>query len=230
MSPPAQPVPLERAYVRRVLLAVEVLDAVTLARVRGGVTVVAEGLAGRPIVSRGGVFVWLQQDAAGLRRITVDPGELPYERVEVPAADVRLPHTVVELPPRADYPFGAGLTGLRGTLVEAPLAAPQPAVPVPGAEVRLQWQDEDGVTWRDAPTRGHTTAGGDFTAIARLAPGDAPLLDADGALTVRLLARRGAAAERRSAALRLPLGRIADPGTFSQGPQALRFAWSELQP
>ncbi len=232
------PRPQEPAYLRKVLFAVELLDAVTLSRVSQGLKVVAEGLRGTPIVNAGGLFVWLDEDVRRLKKITIDPGTLPYESVELAAdeltlplttTELTLPLTTIELPPRVDYTFAAGMTGLRGALIEERALPPRRPVPVTDAAVRLRWLDEDGVTWRDAPTRSHTMRGGSFAAILRLAATDAPQLDAAGALTIQLRARRGAMGERRSAELKLPQGRIADPETYAQGPGALTFAWDELQ-
>lgn len=205
----------EQAYLRDTLFGVELLDAVTLARVSDGVDVVAEGLHGKPIVNASGLFVWLREDLTRLQKVTIDPLLLPYETVEIAPADLTLPLTVVELPPRADYPFGDGVTGMRGTLIEDRSGR----VPVRGAAVHLRWLDENSV-WRDAPAPSHTGGGGDFVAALRLKAAEVPLLDSDGALTVRLRARRGAD-EHESTDLKLQQGRIADPFTF---------AWDELQP
>jgi hypothetical protein len=229
VSPSSSRVALERAWARKVLLAVEVLDAVTLARVSAGLDIAGDGLKRKPIVNHGGLFVWLEEDLAGLQKITVDPGRLPYEPAEVAAANVKRPLTTVQLVPRVDYAFPIGITGFRGTLVEHRLPYPQHSAPVAGAEVRLRWLDEDGVTWRDPATSVRTSEGGDFAAFVRLAAADVPLLDATGAVTVRLSARRGAT-ELRSPDLKLPQGRIAEPATFAQEKDALTFAWDELQP
>jgi hypothetical protein len=225
--------PPERGYVRNVLFAVEVLDAVTLERVSDGLEVEAEGLRGKPVVNTSGLFVWLAEDFAPLRKVTIDPRRLPYERFELPRAQVhRAPaRNVVELRPRADYPFSAGTSGLRGALIETRPVPPGRPTPVAGAEVQLLWLDEDGITWRDAATTATTGAAGDFVAVLRFAPAQAPRLDTSGALSVRLLATRGGVT-RTSAALALPLGRVADPSTFPHppGPNPLIFAWDELTP
>lgn len=207
----------EQAYVRDVLFGIELLDAVTLERVSRGVNVEAVGLSGKPIVSASGFFVWRPEDLSALQKISIDPLLLPYEAVELTAAQLEMPLTIVELPPRANYPFGAGATGIRGALIET--APPWPRVPVTKAEVQVRWLDETGV-WRDAPTVSHTNASGDFAAVLRLSPTEVPLFDADGTFTVRLRVQRDAS-ERRSGDLKLKLGRIAD---------ALTFSWDELQP
>jgi hypothetical protein len=242
-------IPLELAYERHVLFAIELLDPVTLSRVtrewsvvskglqrpttlprvKRGLTVVAEGLQGKPFVSFGGVFVWLQEDFDRLQKITIDPGDLPYDAVEIAPDQLHRPLMTIELPPRVDYPFPSGVTGLRGTLVEERLLPPNPLTPVAGAEARLSWLDEDDVTWRDAPTVSRTNQSGDFVVLARLAAADAPKLDAAGALTVRLRFTRNGMS-RRSADLKLPQGRIAEPATFSSDAATLVFAWDELQP
>ena len=213
-------VPSEQAYVRRIAFAVQLLDAVTLARVSHGVKVVAVGLRGKAVVNDSGYFVWLREDLTPLQKVTIDPGVLPYESVEIPAAQLQLPLTTVELAPMTNYGFTAGVTGLRGTVIESRVPSPQP---VRNATVRLRWLDDNSL-WRDAPTASHTSDGGDFAAIARLAPNEIPLLNA-GAITVRLHVRRDAI-ERRSADFQLMQGRVTDPSTLN----ALTFAWDELQP
>lgn len=218
--------PPDKIARRRVLFAIELLDAVNLDRVSQGVKVKAHGLKGKPIVNTGGLFVWLNEDISQLERISIDPRTLPYEEVELEGTQLQLPLTSIELPPRVDYPFNVGMTGLRGTLVEER----ERLEPVLDAEVRLRWLDQDG-NWHDAPTRSHTTAmdtttkGGDFVAILRFAPGDDPQLDATGNLTVRLRVTRGVS-ERGSADLNIGQGRVTSPST----PNQFVFAWDELEP
>jgi hypothetical protein len=226
--------PVEPGHLRNVLFAIELIDAVTLSRVSQGIEVIADGLQCKPIVNSSGLFVWLkkaslQDDIASLRKIIVNPRTLPYESVEIGVEQLRLtpvapPLTTIELSPRVDYAFAAGITGLRGTLIEEQVVPPQRPVPVRDAEVRLRWLDEDGVTWRDAPTTS-TNDYGDFVSIVRLAPIDVPRLDG-GALTVRLHAKRNAVGERQSADLKLLQGRVADPSALND----FKFAWDELQP
>ena len=218
--------PLEDAYRRRSLFAIELLDAVTLERVAHGVKVVAEGLQNKPVVNHGGVFVWMQEDLTPLQKVTIDPGTLPYEKLERVPADLTLPPalrplTTIELSPRIDYLFAAGITGLRGTLIEDNVVPP---VPVENAEVSLRWLDDDTVTWHDAPTISHTTSKGDFVSILRLAPTELPNLD-NGSVTVRLRVRRNGN-ERSSTDFKLLQGRVTDPSTLDP----LTFAWDELQP
>lgn len=211
--------PLERAYVRNVLFAVELLDAATLARVMAGLTVTADGLHGRPIVNTGGLFVWLEEDIARLQKIVVDPGLLPYQVLEIPAGELLPLHLTTRLlQPRIDYPFTRGITALRGSLIEDRLV---PRVPLVGAAVGLQWLDEDQVTWRDASTAASTDERGDFAAILRFTPADQPFHDANGALTARVRARRSTLNQRHSDQFPLWQGRVADPPTF---------VWDEMYP
>jgi hypothetical protein len=208
------------------MFALELLDAVTLERVSQGVSVVADGLRGIPVVNAGGLFVWREEDFGQLRKVVIDPGILPYEIVELEAAQVLRPLKTVELPPRTDYPFTTGVTGLRGTLVESPVVPPQRPEPVRNAEVSLNWLDEDGA-WQDAVTISHTDIrGGDFVSILRLAPTEMPNLDTTGAITVRLRVSRPGMNDRRSAEVKLPFGRITSPSTSNP----LTFAWNDLLP
>ena len=212
----------DRIISRRVLFAIELLDAVTLDRVSQGVDVQAHGLQGKPIVNAGRLFVWLNEDIGQLERISIDPRTLPYEEIELERTQLQVPLTSIELSPRVDYPFNVGITGLRGTLVEDRYRSE----PVLDAEVRLRWLDQDG-NWLDAPTRSHTAAkGGDFVAILRFAPSDGPQLDATKRkLTVRLRVRRGED-ERGSVDLTVPQGRVTRLST----PNQFVFAWDELEP
>jgi len=216
---------LEPAYVRHSLFAIELLDAVTLSRVSGGIKVVAEGLQGKPFVNSGGLFVWRREDLGPLTKITVDPLIRPYLSVERLKSELVLPPaprpiTPIELPPRADYLFAPGITAARGTLLED---RGTPAQPAADAVVRLRWLDADG-NWRDAPTESRTDARGDFVVVLRLAPADVPQLDAGKSITVRLQARRNGSV-RQSTDVSLPQGRVADSTAVS----ALTFAWVEIQ-
>lgn len=216
----------ELAFRRRVLLALELLDAVTLEHVYQGIKLVAEGLRGTPVVNSSGLFVWPEEDFEQLRRIVIDPGVRPYEPVVLEAAQVQRPLTTVELTPRVDYPFATGVTGLRGTLIESQVVPPQRPEPVRDAELRLRWLDEDNV-WHDAHTISHTDPkSGDFVSILRLTPTEVPLIDEDGAVTIRLRVTRDGGDPRSTADLKLQQGRITNPTTL----KPLTFAWDELQP
>ena len=213
---------LEQAYERHVLLAVELLDAVTLTRVSEGVKVVVEGLQGKRIDNPSGYFVWLRENNPTIRKISVDPGVLPYESAERDGSQIEFPLTRIELQPTVDYFFAPGITGLRGTLIERNVTPPEPVV---GADVRLRWLDDNG-NWLDAPTSSQTKAkSGDFVSFLRLAPREKPDIDANGTLTVRLQVRRDGFT-RSSTDLKLLQGRVTDPSTLNP----LKFAWDELQP
>jgi len=218
---------LERpAYPRKVLFALELIDPITLTRVSQGVAVVAEGLRGKPIVSSSGLFVWLKEGDASVQRVSIDPRALPYDKLEIQKAELTLspvkpPLTTIELRPRLDYAFSSGITGVRGRLIED---RSEPPRPVRDATVGLFWLDEDGA-WQRSPAESRTSADGDFVSILRLTSNGAPLLDAQGAVTLGLRARRDGVSERRSADVKVPQGRVADPSTLT----ALVFAWDELQ-
>lgn len=209
--------PFERAYLREAMLAVELLDPVTLERVSQGITVTAAGLVGTPIVNFGGLFVWLRQSTAHFQKLVIAPGTWPYEPMEIPAAQVQRPLHTVELKVLANYPFTPGTTAIRGALYEKKVPAGQAPQPVAGAAVRLAWLHEDKLTWIAAPATAVTNARGEFTALLRLAPKDVPALDAQGKMSVRLFAKRAAGGEKHQQ-FQLPHGRVADAA----------YAWDEL--
>lgn len=221
--------PLERAYTREGMLAIELLDAVSLERVSAGVEVRAEGLAGPPFVNYGGLHVWLKQDISRFTRLIIEPRALPFERVEIPAAQVNRPLHRVELQPLTNYPFSAGITALRGSLYETRVPLGQVPQPVGAAIVRLEWLD-DNTNWNPWHSPVLTNAVGDFTAIQRLArrqyvlhtdplpPDQAPALDAQGRMSIRFFAKRAGGPEKQSADFQLAQGRVSDE----------TFAWDEL--
>lgn len=222
--------PPETAYTRRVLFAVEVLDGVTLGRLSQGLTVKAPGLTGQPIVNSAGLFVWLQEGNRAPQGLEIDPGDLPYMAARLPAAAVQVPAPPppnlrpplirVELAPRRDYPFAAGVTGVCGTLVR--LRNENPAVPIAGATAWLRWIDDNanGTTWVNAPTRSTTDANGDFAAVLRLSPAQLPRLDANGRVRLRLTADRPQLGTLASPELALDQGRVASAQST--------FAWDEF--
>lgn len=213
---------IERAYRRDVLLAVELIDAVTLERVGDGIEVKVDGLTRKPARKSGGLFVWLREGGAQPVGIEVDPGSRPYQAVTCDASRIKLPLTRVELAPRRGYPFSSGVTAVSGMLVETRATPPAPAVPIADAEAWLRWLDEDTVTWRDAPVVSRTDDAGGFVALLRLAPSDRAHVDNAGAVTVHLRARRAGGNDLGSLPFSLPQGRVAD---------ALPpFAWDEFQP
>jgi hypothetical protein len=219
-------IPMELAYQRRGLFAVELLDAATLERVNQGITVTADGLLGKPVINSGGLFAWLDEDFRRLKRIVVDPGLRPYEAVELPASQVE-PRKVnsIELSPSIAYPFPAGLTVLRGRLIEQRVSSPRIPTPVVNATVRLRWRPEENDEWRDSPTLSHTNETGDFATFLRLRPTEAPQLDPDdGKVIVQLRVSRPGLTDRTSPDFKLVEGRTTNP--TSEEPQT--FAWNEL--
>lgn len=213
----------ELAYTRRMFLAVELLDAVTLTRVSDGVKVEAEGLKGKPIINGSGCYVWLEEESQTVEKITVDPGRLPYETVELDGAEITRPLTTIQLQPRVGYEFVPGITGLRGTLIEGRFG---PVEPVRDGEVRLLWRDDLGVWQDDVRTKSRTDKdSGDFVSVLRLGPNEKPDVDANGEVTVQLHVRRGAQS-RTSVDLKLLQGRVTDPTTSNP----LKFAWDEMLP
>lgn len=193
--------PLDAAYSRRLLCAAEVVDGVTLERVRSDIKVSARGLQRKPTVNAGGIWVWIEEGGAAPTRILVDTADTPYASAErappvPPEKSVR-----IELAPRYAYPFPAGATALRGTLLVSRFGRP---APIAGAAVRLQWTD--GTDWFDAPVPVTTEASGDFAAPLRLAPKAEPSTLDDG-LAVRLRVTRNGAA-RTSDTFPLACGRV----------------------
>ena len=181
--------PLERAWTRKALLAVEVLDAVTLQRMSQGITVTAKGIRNTPVLNHGGLFVWRGDSLTGFDGVTIDPGALPFAGVDLAQADVTRPLHTVALQPLANYAFAPGTTAIRGSLIET---VPPPGVaptPIPNASIRLQWLDDDGSTWRQPPQRFVTDTRGEFAAFIPFVPADLPQL-VGGNLTLQLIANR----------------------------------------
>lgn len=200
--------PLEPAYARRALFAIEVRDAVSLARLTNGISVRAVGLRGRPRVNYSGLFTWLAEDRARFEKLVVEPWPRPFEPVEVAAAAIVDGQVnVVALNPLPSYPFAGGTTAIRGELRETAPSSGNEAAGIAGATVRLAWLDDNG-SWIAAAQRFTTRERGQFAAFLPFDPADAPKLDPEGALTLRLYARRGATEYFRE--FPHPLGRVAD--------------------
>jgi hypothetical protein len=212
--------PIEQAYRRRVLFAAEIVDAVTLEPVTRGLDVRATGLKRTPIINSSGYFVWLEEGGQQPQDVVIEASKTPYESITVPALLQPDSSIRIELAPRYDYPFPAGVTAMRGGLIEARVNSP---VPVAGAEIWLQWIDDNaaGTTWVDAPTHSHSGDKGDFAALLRLSSQQQPRLNADGSLRARLRVRWSAEV-RTSAEFSLREGRVSGP--------SLPFAWNELVP
>ncbi|HWA89503.1 MAG TPA: hypothetical protein VG889_05670 [Rhizomicrobium sp.] len=209
--------PFDLSLARKVLFAAEIVDAVTLQPVTSGIRVSATGLGRRPIVNYDGVFVWLEEGANQPLQVIVDARDTAYESVAVPAPILPARSVRIELAPAYAYPFPPGATALRGRLIESPLGDP---VAVAGAEVHLQWIDDPqpGTVWADSPVRSHSAANGDFAALMRFTPSQAPRALGKG-IAARLSVTRGPDT-RVSNPFTLDLGRIGG------GP----FAWSDLTP
>jgi hypothetical protein len=208
----------EVAYVRKVLLAAEILDAVTLEPVREGIAVSGSGLNADPIINGSGLYVWLEQGNRRPTQIVVDPLDSPYQGATAPVPPLPQRSVRIELAPKVGYPFGSGVTAVGGTLIQRSTG---PRIPVSGAEAWLRWVDDaaNGTTWVDSPIRSQVDANGDFAVVLRLAPNQLPRLDANGALRARLGARlRGIT--RTSEEIPLLQGRVlerSDP-----------FVWNEF--
>jgi len=221
--------PLERAYTREAMLAVELLDSVTLERVTQGLKVTARGLAGKPVMNAGGLFVWHKEDVSKFEKLIIEPGDAPFEGVEIPEAQVNRPIHQVQLRPLAIYPFSPGITAIRGSLYEKRVPLGTRPVPIPGATIRVEWLDDDAVTWHPWQSLAVTNAAGAFVTILRLARGQSPRadqppradqqprLDAQGRITIRLTAKRSTGPQKQKN-FQLPLGRVADE----------TYAWAEL--
>lgn len=210
--------PPEVAYVRKALLAVELLDAVTLERITQDVEVTAKGLAAKAIVNHSGLFVWTKgADEPNFDGLVIETHATPFERREIKKADVTLPFFRVQLHPLANYPFNAGDTAIRGRLVESDSMPPEvPRVPMANATVRFEWQDDDG-GWHPWQAPRVTGPAGDFTAMVRLARGkvNEDVVPAD--LNVRLRAQRSDGVQKQKI-YPLPQGRVMDK----------TFAWDDL--
>lgn len=203
--------PLERAWTRKGVLAVEVLDAVTLQPVVQGLTVTAKGLRTTPIVNHGGLFVWRGDNLAGFAGLVVDPGVLPFAGVNLVPADVTQPMHTVALQPLANYAFAPGTTAVRGALIETLPPVGIAPTPIANAAIRLEWLDDDGSSWHQPPQRFISDARGEFAAFIPFIPADLPQIGTDGTLTLRLIANRappGQPANEKSLQFAHPQGRV----------------------
>lgn len=241
---------------RRVLIAIELADSATGQPVSRGMRVDLLDASGRringpPIISLSGRYVWLiGGDNEWPARVRIVPGGLHYvpstEDVPPPAADpsgdLRPDDRRVRilLRPTPAYRFEAGLTAVRGSVIES--LVDDPPVPVTGAVVQLAYRDGD--SWSvGVPAAGHrpvpgeavTDASGQFAVFAHtpLSPPADPDLQ-DGLLLVRLQVTRddGALGTRATPndfrfAQDLSSGRIPE-GRLT--PADVRLGWTELAP
>lgn len=207
--------PLEVGFVRRVLLAAEIVDGVTFRPVTSGIQVSATGLARPPLINASGFYVWLEEGDRLAQEIVVDASEASYQ--DARAAPLPLPdYCRIALAPAAGYRFPPGATALRGTLRESRYGPP---APVAGALVRLQWSDDGG--WTDAPLASSSAANGDFAVALKLAPSAEPRTQAGGDLVVRLKVER-ATSTRTSHEFPLRQGSVSAAGQ--------PFIWDDLLP
>ncbi|MGH8240581.1 MAG: hypothetical protein ACREXP_26685 [Steroidobacteraceae bacterium] len=187
----------EKAWQRRVRLAVDVVDAVTGELIRDGIKVTVKEFRNAPIVNASGRYVWMLEPGVVPTEVEVDPQRLPYLQQSRPVPPPSLPPPPrtplcsvvrIELPPTSAYPFEAGTTGVRSTLIRD--SAEFPPVPLPSDEVWLQWSDDNQPApgWTDAPVRTRTDAAGDFAVIVRLATNQIARTDAQGRMQVRVAA------------------------------------------
>lgn len=205
--------PLEIGFTRRVLLAAEIVDGVTLRPVTSGIRVSATGLKRRPLINAGGFYVWLEEGDRAAQDIIVDALDSGYESTR--ATPLTPPdYRRIELQPTSRYRFPADATALRGTLRESLYGPP---VPVAGAQVRLQWSDDTG--WNDATLVSSSAADGDFAVALRLASTDEARTLANGDLAVRLKIERDGIVRTSE---EIPLRQ----GAVSAWRQA--FIWDEL--
>ncbi len=165
---------------RRVLIAVELRDPVTDDILSKGFKVSAPGLSGTPRMSASGRFVWLIEKDRWPTSIVVVPDDLRY----LPATVVPpRPPDVTKVAPNdrlvsirlraaAAYDVDAGVTAIRGRLVES---AGNP-VAVAGARVQLALQvagawvpppPASAVAAATTPAEPQTDAQGQFLAFAR---------------------------------------------------------------
>jgi hypothetical protein len=206
--------PLEVGFTRRVLLAAEIVDGVTLSPVTRGIKVSATGLTRRPIINASGFYVWLEEGDRQAREITVEALQTAYQ--DARATPLAPPdYRRIELSPTTAYRFSPGATALRGTLRQSLYGPP---TPIAGALVRLQWSHDNG--WNDEPLASRSAVNGDFAAALRLAPNAEASTRPGGDLAVRLKVERDGVT-RTTDEISLRQGAVS---TWSQP-----FIWDELR-
>lgn len=169
---------------RIALVAVELIDPVTLLLVSQGIKVKAEGLIGSPIVNFSGRFAWFAEEDHWPTRFLIDPGWQPYETEVVsaplPPANPGEPKPDenrlmrILLRPTSAYPFTDGVTVVRGQLRTTAAAD---AEAISGAEVWIRWLNHpsnSGEVWVDTQPKAVTNKNGEFVALLRLPNGARP--------------------------------------------------------
>lgn len=238
---PAPVIHFDDPLPRQVLLAVELHDPLAPGLVWRGVEVKAEGLSGKPIISRSGRFVWLREGDAWPTRITVNTGRLPFvlpPAVQPPRpADLAKPkedeqRVRIVLHPSPAYGFGPGATVVWGSLREH---LDPDAAQVPDAVVSLAWRDAATPGWVKVLPPAVTDAAGEFAVFLRLQalPPARPDLAEGGLLRVRLAVTRGAEQRRTGDDFRFDADPSVPAGRLREGfplAQPLRLGWQKLVP
>ncbi len=204
------------------MLAVELIDPITLELLSKKVSLTATGLVGQPRVNFSGRFVWLVEGDNWPSAFVFDPGSLPYDAATYTAmakpTDIANATPAqrllrVALRPNAAYPFADGVTVVRGRLRETAVAG---AAAVVGAQVFLAWYN--GKTLVDSVNQAQANQAGDFACFLRLPTSARPTVDKNRNLELRIVVVRGT--DRREQPVKVPDGRIYDL------PDAL--AWSAM--
>jgi hypothetical protein len=164
---------------RVALVAIELIDPVTLLLVSEGIEIKAEGLTAKPIINLSGRFVWFVEGDHWPIQFSINPGHLPYESdvVLAPAKppkpgepkpdEIRLLR--ITLRPTSVYPFSDGITVVRGQLRRTEDREPEA---ISGAEVWIRWLNfpigGNSEEWVNASTKARTNKFGEFLALLRL--------------------------------------------------------------
>lgn len=231
---------------RSALLALELVDPVSLELVSKGITLRAEGLERAPLQNLTGRFVWLREGERWPSSFTFEPGSLPFARQQVlaPARPADLARDVgmrvvrVVLRPTPMYPFETGVTSLRGRLLASANGAP-----MAGVRMQLAFRDEQSAEWLPRPPQPivnasppelETDRNGEFALFLRSAPqpGVTPDLN-QGQLRVRVQATHAAPFETRATPDDFVFAPTAAAGRLALGlPLArdLTLTWNTLRP
>lgn len=183
--------PLSPDRLNRVaVIAVELLDPVTLSLVSKDIKVEAEGLTGTPVINLSGRFVWFSEGERWPTRFFINPGHLPFEKDIASAPEKPLTPgepkpsedrlVRITLRPTTAYPFTEGVIAVRGQLR---WTKNKDSLPVTDADVWIRWLNfpitGNSEEWVNAPLRARTNQFGEFVALLRL-PADATPFEKDG--------------------------------------------------